>query len=438
MTLGSQELDRRAGFHPSQEEQAIWDITPAFPRFASKQLFRSGPRSRRRRPGVAVAVLGAGNGGLALAGRLSLQGHRVSLWNRSAGPVDAVRQKDGIRLTLPGATPTLARINVATTEMASALRGVDVVLVAVPATGHADVARKAARHLRDGQTILLLPGRTGGALEFQRVLRTAGCSANILLGEANTFPLASRAVAPAEACIFGAKAELLAAALPASRTSELIDNCRAVLPMLSAARSVLHTGLSNLGAIIHPSITLFNADRIEGSDSFDFYAQGVTQEVADVLAAADEERLAIANAHGETVQSLTDWVAAAYGHRADTIREALGSNPAYVGIKAPATLQHRYLLEDVPTGLIPLIALGAVAGIAAPTLRHLENLARRKLVRQCWQCPRTLHALGLEGLTSEEIHAVVQRGHSGRATSTMGYAAVRRESPWGAATASPS
>src|ERR1700730_3736052 len=32
---------------------------------------------------LSVAVLGAGNGGLALAGSLSQNGHRVALWNRS-------------------------------------------------------------------------------------------------------------------------------------------------------------------------------------------------------------------------------------------------------------------------------------------------------------------------------------------------------------------
>ena len=45
--------------------------------------------------------------------------------------------------------------------------------------------------------MLLLPGRTGGALEFRKALQKAGCRADVLLGEANTFPFASRAVGPA-------------------------------------------------------------------------------------------------------------------------------------------------------------------------------------------------------------------------------------------------
>ena len=361
---------------------------------------------RQARPaerGLSVAVLGAGHGGLALAGYLSQQGHRVALWNRSPTRTDPIAALGGVRLTMPGSIPTVAQLAVASSNIADALLDASVVLVAVPASGHADVARVCAPYLRDGQTVLLLPGRTGGALEFRSVLRAAGCRADILLGEANSFPFAARNVGPAEAVIFGAKAELAAAALPANRTAELVSACRPFLPMLAAAPSVLHTGLSNLGAIMHPTITLLNAERIERGDTFDFYSEGVTQRVADVLAAADEERLRVADAFGVAVQSLPTWIAAAYGHHAESIKEAVGGNPAYVGIKAPGTLLHRYLLEDVPTGLIPLIELGEAAGLALPTLRYLVNLARTKLGGERWQNPRTLASLGLAGLGVDEI-----------------------------------
>src|SRR5262245_5607482 len=168
-----------------------------------------------------VAILGAGNGGLALAGYLAQQGHRVSLWSRSPARIFPVAALGGIRLTLPGAKPSFAPLALATCNIAAALAGAQRVIVAVPASGHADVARKCARHLRDGQTVLLLPGRTGGALEFRRILESAGCRARILLGEANTFPFASRATSPTAAIVHGTKADVLAAALPASRTLEL-------------------------------------------------------------------------------------------------------------------------------------------------------------------------------------------------------------------------
>jgi opine dehydrogenase len=359
---------------------------------------------------VSVAILGAGHGGLALAGYLAQQGHRVALWNRSPERIDPVAASGGIRLTLPGAAPIHAPIAVATSSIATALAGARRILVAVPATGHADIARICAPHLRGGQTVLLLPGRTGGALEFQRVLREAGCRANILLGEANTFPLAARSVGPAAAVVFGAKDEALVAALPAARTAELLVAWRPILPRLAAARSVLHTGLGNVGAILHPVITLLNADRIARGDSFDFYREGVTARVAAVLAAADAERLRIARAYGVAACSLPAWIASAYHHHGDTMQEAVGGNPAYVGLKAPSTLQHRYLLEDVPTGLIPLIELGRAAGLALPTLDGLVERARDVLGGEHWGQPRHLDSLGLKGLGIAAIRTLVERG----------------------------
>jgi opine dehydrogenase len=361
-------------------------------------------------PKYSVAVLGAGHGGLALAGYLAQHGHRVALWNRSPERIAPVAARGGLRLTLPGEEPAFAPLALATSSLAAAVSGTHRILVAVPASGHAEVARACAPCLRDGQTVLLLPGRTGGALEFRRVLREAGCRARILLGETNTFPFAARCVGPADAVIYGAKAELLAAALPANRTAELLAACHPLLPMLAPARSVLHTGLANLGAILHPIITLLNAGRIESQVPFDFYSEGVTPGVAEALAGADAERRRIARAYGEPVQSLQAWVASAYGHRAESVQESVGGNPSYVGIKAPTTLQHRYLLEDVPTGLIPLSELGKAAGLAVPMLRGLVELARVVLGGKCWQRARTLGGLGLKGLDTEGIRDLVEFG----------------------------
>jgi opine dehydrogenase len=355
-----------------------------------------------------VTILGAGHGGLALAGYLSRQGYRVALWNRSRDRVAPVAGHGGIRLTLPDATSAFAPVVLATTSIGAALSGARHVLVAVPATGHADIARQCAPHLRDGQTVLLMPGRTGGALEFRRVLQQSGCRARVLLGEADTFPLAARCVGPAAALIYGAKAEVRAAALPANRNAELLVAWRPLLPMLAAARSVLHTGLANFGAILHPVIALMNAERIERGEAFDFYAEGVTVPVAALLAAADAERLRVARAYGVPARSITEWIAAAYGHRGDTVRAAVAGNPSYAGIKAPTTLEHRYLLEDVPTGLIPLLELGATAGLNLPTLSGLVDRARVALGGEPWPRQRTLDALGLDGLSPTEIRARVE------------------------------
>lgn len=365
------------------------------------------PLAPVRRPGLpAAAVLGAGHGGLALAGYLAQMGAPVRLWNRSPGPLQAVEALGGI--TLNGRLVRPARVSA---SLAQVLAGAEVVLVALPASAHRDVARACAPYLADGQVILLVPGRTGGALEFRRELRRHGCTADVTVGEAQTFPFASRVTAPGTAAILGVKQRVLAAALPASRTPQLLERCLPLLPMLAPAESVLHTSLENMGAILHPAITLLNAGRIEGErKGFQFYAGGVTPAVAAVLAAADAERCAVARAYGVAARTLAEWLADAYGQRGPDLRTAITGNPSYQGIMAPTALDHRYLKEDVPTGLVPLAELGAAAGVPCPTMEALIRMA--SAVHGCDHraAGRNLAALGLDGFTPAEIRWIIAEG----------------------------
>lgn len=368
-------------------------------------------RRRRHRGGLpTTAVLGAGHGGMALAAFLAARGVPVRLWNRSEAPLRAVAA-GGIALHRAGAEPAVARPERVSTDLGEILRGSEAVVVALPAAAHRPVALAAAPHLRDGQAVLLLPGRTGGALEFARSLAEAGCRARVLVGEAATFPLASRVPRPGRAEIHGVKRDVRAAALPAWRTPELLALMRPLLPMLRPAPSVLHTSFDNVGAVLHPAITLLNAGRIEAHPGgFRFYAEGVTPAVARVLAALDGERLAAAAAYGVQARPLSRWLAETYGHRAAGLGEAVAGNPAYARIAAPGTLDHRYLWEDVPTGLVPLAELARAAGGSLPTAEGLIDLAGAVHGVDYRASGRTLERLGLAGMAPGEIVEYVREG----------------------------
>src|SRR3546814_4015893 len=78
----------------------------------------------------AVAVLGAGSWGTALAALIARHGHRTVLWGRDAAIVEAIDQRHENPRYLPGiALPEGLR---ATIDLAAAMRGADLVLVVVP------------------------------------------------------------------------------------------------------------------------------------------------------------------------------------------------------------------------------------------------------------------------------------------------------------------
>lgn len=347
------------------------------------------------------AVVGAGHGGQAMAGYLANRGFHVNLLNKSLKRIQPLRDQGGVHLS--GAVTGFGLLPVVTTDPATALRDVNVIMVVVPANAHGDVARQLAPYLTSDHTVILNPGRTGGVLEFVRVLQRVG-GTEALVAEAQTFLLASRITGPGRVTIFGIKRRVSMAALPGHRTREVLDLIHRALPQFRPAVSVLETSLNNVGAIFHPAPTLLNAARIEdvGSD-FEYYRIGISPAVARILEAMDAERLAIARAFGVHGLSARKWLAKAYGAKGPDLYTAIQDNAAYRGISAPVALDHRYLYEDIPTSLVPMAAFGRLAGVPTPTINTIVDLGCLVAGEDYWRTGRNLKKLGLKGWTPREV-----------------------------------
>jgi glycerol-3-phosphate dehydrogenase (NAD(P)+) len=90
----------------------------------------------------AVAVLGAGSWGTALAALIARHEHPTLLWGRDRAVADAINAGSGNPRYLPGIDlPPALR---ATTDMAEALAGADLVLVVVPSHAFTDTLRTLA------------------------------------------------------------------------------------------------------------------------------------------------------------------------------------------------------------------------------------------------------------------------------------------------------
>ncbi len=358
-------------------------------------------------------VIGAGHGGKAMAAHLAIMGYQVTLYNRTDAHIAAIRARGGIQLSSVGerGPEGFGRLHLVTSNIAEALAEADVIMVVVPASAHRDIARAAAPHLRDGQVLILNPGRTCGAIEFAYVLHEQGCEADVVLAEAGTFIYASRSDGPAQARIFRVKDAVPLAALPATRTGEVLAAVRSAYPQFIDGQNVLHTSLNNMGAIFHPALTLLNAGRIESTrGDYQFYIDGVTPAVGRVLEALDRERVTVAAALGIRAITATEWLQMAYDARGSTLKEAIHNNPGYYGIKAPPTLEHRYIFEDVPMSLVPIAALGQQYGVRTRAIEAIIRLACIVHSTDYWRTGRTLDKLGLKGLSVDELRAYVMEG----------------------------
>jgi opine dehydrogenase len=283
--------------------------------------------------------------------------------------------------------------------------------VVVPSSAHAAIAASAAPHLRDGQIVVLHPGRTCGALEFAKVLADRRCLADVTVAEAETFLYASRSDGPAQTRIFRIKEAVPLAALPATRTQRVLEALREAYPQYIDGINVLHTGLNNMGAIFHPALTLLNAGRIESTHGdFQFYIDGVTPSVAGVLEVLDRERVTVAASLGIRARSAMDWLEMAYNASGANLDEAIHNQPGYYGIKAPSTLSHRYIFEDVPMSLVPIAALGQHYGVSVRGMDSIIQLACIIHKTDYWRRGRTPEKLGLAQLSVSELTRYVNEG----------------------------
>jgi opine dehydrogenase len=355
-----------------------------------------------------VVVIGAGVGGLAVAARSALRGCVTSVVDIDPAVVSAIGQRGGI--AVEGREEGFAPIAVATTQAADVIGDAELVVVCTQAPQLPDVARTLDPLLRADQVVLVKPGCTGGALEFRNAaVRAAG--AGTVFAEADAFVFGSQIPQPGVVRIASVKRSFAVATLPAGAVTRVLELVRAVFPEARAAESVLHTGLANMNAMLHIAPMLANVGRIElGSESFDFYGEGVTPGVARVMAVHDRERLAVAGALGVSVPSLQEWITTTYGVEDDDLHSAIArlSAGVYGPVPAPATLEHRFLTEDVECGAVPIADLGRQLGVDVAVTAHSVTLASALLGRDLQASGRTAGRLGLAGLGAEEIVAAVQ------------------------------
>jgi opine dehydrogenase len=357
-------------------------------------------------------VIGAGHGGKAMTAHLALMGLHVTLYNRTSDHIVALKARGGIDLeSAEGGPHGFARLDLVTSDLGEALQAAQMIMVVVPSSAHADVAKNVAPLLKDGQIIILHPGRTCGALEFVKSLHDNGCTVDVTVAEAETFIYASRSDGPAQARIFRIKEAVPLAALPAVRTQAVLEAIHPAYPQFIDGENVLHTGMNNMGAIFHPALTLLNAGWIEATHGdYQFYIDGVTPSVARVLEVLDRERVTVASSLGLRARTAMEWLQMAYNTTGEDLHEAIHNQPGYYGITAPSTLNHRYIFEDVPMSLVPIASLGQRFGVSVRGMDSIIRLACIVHRTDYWRRGRTVDKLGIGDLSVSELTRYVNEG----------------------------
>ncbi len=355
-----------------------------------------------------IAILGGGHGSYAAAADLTEAGHEIRLWRRDAGALAAVQEAGSILLKDADGARDVP-IALATGDIGAAMKGAELIVVALPAIAQDDVARAMAPHLVDGQVVFLPPG-TFGSYAMAQAVRALGSSAQVAWAETGTLPYLARKHGEREVNVTIRAIRLPTGVYPSRLGAEAIAVIRQAYPAVHDCGDALSGALMNAGPIIHPPLVVMNAAPLQHFERWDIHNEGTQPAVRDVTDALDRERVAVREAfgYGPPHYPLADhylndkWM---YG---DAHKKLVKSGDWREHIDLH---RHRYVTEDIEMGLAFLASAARARGVDAPVAHGLLAIAGGFLGRDLRRGPRTFEALGLDGLGPDELGRRLRDGN---------------------------
>ncbi len=355
-----------------------------------------------------IAILGSGNGAHAAAFECAEKGHDVYMFDfpQFRKSIDAIAEAGGIYAT--GKLSGFQKVAYAGTDISQVVPGAELIIAVGPSYSTEPFAKACAPYVTEGQDYIMMPGSCMGALTFKNALGLAVTDNRISVSETNTLPYAVRITGPATIEVYH---KLLAACtiatLPREKGAKVFDAVKPIFCGLEKAESVLQTTLANSNPIIHPVVTTLNAGLIERTHGdFEFYHEGITPAVGNLMEAFDNERASIAAGLGLSVEK-SPQKAFRQGYADKVIEDYClnySTSAGFAGIKAQSQLDHRYYTEDLGCTMIFWIELADRIGVEVPAMKALVTIVSLMMKRDFWaEAPRTLKTLGLDNYTKEDF-----------------------------------
>jgi opine dehydrogenase len=353
-------------------------------------------------------VVGGGAGGAAAVVELVAAGQEVRFWSRSPQTLAPFQDQGGV--AYEGALGAgLARPQLITCDLAAAIDAADVVLVCIPTLAHADVAGALAK-VGAKVPVVLNPGHTGGALEFRHTFLVLGAEPPPI-AEFSTLTYVARKYTPGRVTITGTAKIVRLAAMPQGQAAAKAG--QALFRGAQIAPDVLACDLTNVNMVLHVPGAVLGAAWVEATrGDFTFYVQRMTPGVARVMRALDDERRAVGRAFRHDLPSIVAEMQAigtvdASIRDIDDLAGAIASGEANRRIEAPGSLAHRYYREDFGHGLLPFIALAAIAGVEVPVAASLLRIGATLLGVDLATHGRTAERMGIAGLNRDGLLELV-------------------------------
>lgn len=391
-----------------------------------------------------IAILGCGGVGKTMAGDCALAGADVRIWEQEAFKQNFNNiDRTGIKLTgnqfsyYGFERRGSAKVSMATTDMAEAVKGAGNIIVATVAMAHEPIFRQLIPLLEDGQVVHILPDNCG-TFVFRKLMRELGCDKKVIVGAWYTAPYGVRIVKRGGVTTNECKVEdrittIRGAALPHCDTPDFIEAGN-YIPAFDAIRTgdgfvagntVLDINLSNVNPVIHVPGTVLGAavmqnfDTVLGQDkkNYSLYGFALCPAIAEVQAVFWEEEKALAKAMSVDVCTVNyeDFFSRTtmYGKEYMGPDFAVPFEEKYENFygDGPFDLENRYITEDVPVGCYLIQQLGKKYGVPTPTVDSMIYLANIMIKRDLIAGSKySLDYLDIGHMNDEQLQKYVREG----------------------------
>ncbi len=354
-----------------------------------------------------VAVIGAGNSGLAMAADLTLAGWNVHLYEmpRFRESITPLLKEGGIQIT--GVANTgFAKLAKITSDIREAVEEASCLMITMVALGHEEIAEILSSAVREDQSIFIYPGNAG-SLVFAKAFRNKGIRMKAPIAETLTLPYGCRRTGPASVNVSRLLGKVPLAAFPSSCNEEALRVFKKFYPKTFPMENVLEVAINNPNIILHPAPSMLNMGRIEFSKGeFGLYQEGFSPSVMKVMNGLDQEVMDLQKALGLPVYSYKKL----FEMRYEKPFEDQFGFMRKAGSRGPFDSRTRYITEDVPVGMVLIASIGRRFGIPTPTFDATIQFCGLMNGVDYWKEGRTLERLGLADMNPDELKRFLSRG----------------------------
>ncbi|MBF2759205.1 MAG: hypothetical protein ISN28_02880 [Ectothiorhodospiraceae bacterium AqS1] len=393
-----------------------------FEEFTRAAARAAAPAPQREEPITRLAVLGGGDDGRLVAALGLAHEAEVKLFSAYGAEIDPILEAGGISLRGAGpvghyraaraSKPASPCIELCT-EIDTAVKDAQVVFITGPVHKQRTFSMVLAEHVKDGQILVLLPGRTFGAIECAWLLRLGGCRADITIVERQG--PAWWHEAKGSSLILAQTGAMPAGCLPRGR-ERIIERLSPFIGDSIPMDSPLASSFADLSAAIEiPALCLSGAGLSPGGPEIPPGAEPLpaNRSLANLIGADQQalidrlkaERRRVARAFGiRTLPDDAPWQALFAGAAAGR-----GSRPV-----PDLALARRLMRDGVIASLAPLVSAADHTNIDTPLTRALITMTETMLEANVAVAGRRLDMIGAESKSVDEIRRAVDSLLGGR------------------------